>query len=61
MATRTAEARHQADRMPSEDEEAAAEASTSDLEESGEEERVARHYQEMGELGAEQQGEGRIE
>jgi len=61
MADRTAEAPHEADRMPSEDEEEAAEASESQLHESGEDREVAKHYEEMARRGVEQQGEGRIE
>lgn len=61
MATGTAGAKHEPDRMPSEEEEAAAEASTDELQRSGEEHRVAEHYEEMARLGVEQKGEGRID
>jgi hypothetical protein len=51
---------HHADRPPTASEEQDAERG---LDEEGEEERrsVARHYEEMSELGAEAKGEGRIE
>jgi hypothetical protein len=51
---------HAADRAPTPGEETAAE---QELSEEGAEERksVAQHYSEMAELGAEAQGEGRIE
>jgi hypothetical protein len=61
MPTRTADAAHEPDRMPTEEEDAAADASTDELERSGEEGSVARHYREMTRLGVEQKGEGRIE
>lgn len=61
MATRTAEAAHEPDRMPSDDEESAAEEATERLEESGKEREVARHYEEMARRGVEQKGEGRID
>jgi len=61
MATRTGNVEHQADRMPTDEEAEAAEASTRELQESGEEERVAEHYREMGRIGSEEKGEGRIE
>ncbi|MGH8979498.1 MAG: hypothetical protein ACRDWE_00550 [Acidimicrobiales bacterium] len=57
----TADAPHEPDRMPSGDEEAAAEASTERLRESGKEREVAAHYEEMAGRGAEEKGEGRIE
>lgn len=61
MTTSTAGAPHEADRMPSPDEEAAAEASEKRLAESGEEREVAANYEEMARRGVEQRGEGRIE
>ena len=61
MSEPTGEAAHEPDRMSSGDEEEAAEASAEQLQRSGEEESVARHYQEMARLGVEQRGEGRIE
>jgi len=61
MPDRTADAAHQADRPPSEEEEQAAEAAEAELQESGEDRAVAKHYEEMARRGVEQQGEGRIE
>lgn len=61
MATRTAGAQHKADRMPSEEEEAAAERAENELQESGEDREVAAHYEEMARRGAEQEGEGKID
>lgn len=57
----TADATHEPDRMPTGDEEAAAESSTERLEESGKEREVAENYEEMARRGVEQKGEGRIE
>ncbi|HVC14865.1 MAG TPA: hypothetical protein VND62_08410 [Acidimicrobiales bacterium] len=57
----TADAGHDADRMPTDDEERAAERAADQLEESGEEASVAEHYEEMARRGTEQKGEGRIE
>lgn len=57
----TADAAHRPDRMPSEEEEEAADESADDLHESGEDRSVAEHYEEMARRGAEQRGEGRIE
>ena len=48
-----------ADRLPTEEEEAAAEESRKKFE--GDEAEVAAHYKEMADLGAQDQGEGRIE
>jgi hypothetical protein len=48
-----ASAEHEADRAPTEDESAAAGDRAADPE-------VAKHYEEMAERGADQQGEGRI-
>lgn len=61
MAGPTADATHGSDRIPTEDEEKAAERAADELEESGEEASVAAHYEEMARRGAEQRGEGRIE
>ena len=61
MATRTAEATHEPDRMPSDEEEAAAESAAAHLEESGKEHDVAEHYEDMARRGVEQKGEGRID
>lgn len=47
--------------MPSEDEEQAADRSTQQLRDSGDEEAVAEHFEEMAKRGVEQKGEGRIE
>ena len=47
MATQTWEAKHQADRMPTDDEAEAAERSAKELQDSGEEEKAAEHYKEM--------------
>jgi hypothetical protein len=52
---RDAEAPHEADRMPTPDEEEAAEKSAADVDPS-----VGAHYQEMAERGANTSGEGRI-
>lgn len=57
----TKDAAHEPDRMPTDDEEAAAEASTEELEKSGKERDVAAHYEEMAHLGVEEKGEGRID
>ena len=48
-----------ADRLPTEEEEAAAEESRKKFE--GDEAEVAKHYEEMADLGAQDKGEGRIE
>ncbi|MGH8989554.1 MAG: hypothetical protein ACRDXC_13335 [Acidimicrobiales bacterium] len=61
MAGQTAHATHEPDRMPTEDEEVAAERSTEELRTSGEEASVAEHYRDMVRRGVEQEGEGRIE
>lgn len=61
MPERTEDAGHEPDRMPTDDEEQAAEKSARELRESGEEESVAEHYEEMARRGAEEKGEGRIE
>ncbi len=52
---------HDADRMPTEDEEEAAEKSAKKLRESGDAESVAEHYEDMARRGVEQKGEGRID
>ncbi len=57
----TAEAAHEADRTPTDDEAKAAERSADELRESGEEESVAEHYKEMARRGVEQKGEGKID
>jgi hypothetical protein len=57
----TRDAGHEADRMPTGDEEEAAEKSADELRESGEEAEVAKHYEEMARRGVDQEGEGRIE
>jgi len=51
---------HQADRMPSSSEEAAADAARKDPAVAGDPADVAEHYQEMTERGARVEGEGRI-
>lgn len=61
MTTRTAQATHEPDRMPSEDEEQAAERAGHELEESGEARDVAAHFEDMAKRGVEQKGEGRID
>ncbi len=48
-----------ADRPPTKDEEAAAEESRKKFE--GDEAEVAKHYEEMADLGVQEKGEGRIE
>jgi hypothetical protein len=48
-----------ADRLPTQEEEAAAEESRKTFE--GDEAEVAKHYEEMADLGAKDKGEGRIE
>jgi len=57
---REAGAAHESDRPPTEEEERLADAAASELERSGESERVAEHHSEMDRIGAEQRGEGRI-
>lgn len=47
--------------MPTPEEETAAERSAEELGESGDEQSVAEHYEEMARRGVEQKGEGRIE
>lgn len=61
MTATTAEAAHESDGLPSEDEEEAANRSAEELRESGEEASVAEHYEDMARWGVEQKGEGRIE
>jgi hypothetical protein len=61
MTTSTADAPHEPDRMPSSEEEAAAEKSEKRLDESGKERAVAASYEEMARRGVDQKGEGRIE
>lgn len=61
MPASTADAPHTPDRMPTESEEQAAEESEARMQESGEEEDVAEHFEEMARKGVDQQGEGRIE
>lgn len=61
MAERTAQAAHEPDRMPTDEEERAAESAAAELQESGEETEVAEHFEEMARRGVEQQGEGRID
>lgn len=63
--TRTAEAQdalagHQADRMPTAEEEELADESAGDPGISGDQRAVADHYREMAERGVDQRGEGRI-
>lgn len=61
MTGHTVDAGHEPDRMPSADEEAAAERSEERLSESGEEHEVAEKFEEMARRGVDQKGEGRIE
>lgn len=61
MTTSTVHAAHEPDRMPTSEEETAAERSAERLGDSGEARDVAAHYEEMARRGAEQKGEGRIE
>lgn len=61
MSETTAGLPHEADRMPTDDEERAAEKSAEELRESGKEESVAEHYEDMAQRGVDQKGEGRIE
>ncbi len=58
---RTKDASHDADRMPTEDGEEAADRSAEELRDSGEESSVAQHHQDMARRGVEQKGEGRID
>ncbi|HLW46026.1 MAG TPA: hypothetical protein VKR78_07395 [Acidimicrobiales bacterium] len=57
----TADAAHEPDRAPTDDEEEAADRAAEELRDSGEEASVARHYEEMARRGVEQKGEGSIE
>lgn len=61
MTSPTAETGHEPDRMPTSEEEAAAERSEKRLEETGKEREVAEHFEDMARRGLDQKGEGRIE
>jgi hypothetical protein len=50
---------HVADRLPTDEEEAAAEGAAAEF--AGDREAAAAHYEEMSDIGAEVKGEGRIE
>ena len=56
---REATTAHEADRMPTPDEESAAERARQDPELSGDQQQVASHYREMSEIGKDERGEGR--
>lgn len=56
-----ANARHEADRAPSEEEDVLAEESTGELERTGTAKSVAEHHAEMDRRGAQAKGEGRID
>jgi len=61
MSGPTGGAAHRADRMPTDEEEQAAERSAAELEESGGDAEVAAHYEDMARRGVEHKGEGRID